>query len=188
MIFALEDLDNFNKFNEDLEVFESVNIKDTCVELAKAEWPDIDIKSEFTAKNWPIKDGDALAKKREAKKKNGDHYKGLKVIRGKASKEYPPRLYYTEEGKSKLVARGLESDENKAKSLFTGGNYAYAEVTVKPNELNDDKYITFYLNSVKFVKTGERLGGQSMLDRFEGIMGGVSDHDPTAGMDDEIDF
>ena len=56
----------------------------------------------------------------------------------------------------------------------------------------DNKYVTFYVNSVVFKKDGERLGGGSHMERLLGVKGGETTYDPTEGMksnlDDEIPF
>ena len=71
------------------------------------------------------------------------------------------------------------------KKLFLPGNYAMLELSIVPNEVNGKCYLTFYVNHVRFKKVGDRIGGgNSMMDRFDGIDGGEGDVDPTAGDDD----
>lgn len=191
MIFPNDDLDKFKVFNEDAGEFEDVDIRKVCVQVAKEEWPDIDVKEacKHGGMKWPIKNGDTLAAELEARKKTGDHYKGCSVITPTASQEFAPSLYVNEGGKRKQLVRGIDADERKGKQLFdTGGNYAYGEVTVKAYEVDEKKFIKFYINAVVFLRAGERLGGTSLMDRFEGTMGGESEVDPTEGLDDEIPF
>ena len=190
MIFEPEDLERFKLFDEDAGTFVDVDIRKICAQVAKDEWPDLNLKEAVAEKelSWPIVKGDKLAAKAEAKKKESEHYKGMEVISASASQEYPPMLYVTENGKRKQIVRGLDTDEQKAKQLFdVGGNFGFAEVTVKAGDVNG-KYVKFYVNSVRFTKAGQRLGGTSMMDRFDGVMGGESDHDATEGLDDEIPF
>jgi hypothetical protein len=187
-IFDPEDMGKFKTFDEGTGKFIDVSLPVVLVELAKAKWPGINVKEAVAAKelDWPIKNGDQLAQKAEAKKKSADHFVGKSIIQLSSSGEYPPNLYMRENGKRKQLARGLDADEKRAASLFVAGSYAYAEVNIKPQETPQGRFITFYLNSVSFSKPGERIGGQSMMDRFDGVEGGASDHDPTGGMDDEI--
>ena len=58
------------------------------------------------------------------------------------------------------------------------GRYAYAELTMVPTQLSDKKYISFYMNTVKFVKSGERLGSGGVFDKFAGTLGGEEDYNP----------
>lgn len=187
MLFPAEQLEEFKLFDEKAQEFITVDVRQVASAVAKEEWAGIDVKAEFqVGKNWPILTGDDLADKKDAAGKSGDAYRGMKVIRAKASNEYPPRLYCSEDGQRKQLVRGLETDENRAKQLFVGGHYAFAEVTCKAQETPQGKFITFYINSVRFLREGERLGSPSLMDRFDGVQGGQEDYDPTAGMDDEI--
>lgn len=199
-IFSLEGIiepDNVKKFkawDENANAFVDVDFAAVCAQLAREAWPGIDLKEEFrVGRNWPIHDGDKLSEKREAKKPGkagNDVTKGMKVIKMKSKEEYPPRLWVPGQGgKGKIqLTQSLEADKGKIKNFFAAGNYGYCEITCRPSEVNDTKYITLYLNSVRYTKEGKRIGGQSMMDRFDGIQGGASEHDPTAGLDDEIPF
>lgn len=186
-----DDLENFKIHDETTDGLVPADIRKIAVQVAKETWgSDFNVKAEFAGK-WPIKKGDDEADKKEAKGKDGDPYRGKYVINAKANEEFPPRLYYRADGKRKQIARGMDSDEARAKQLFAAGNYCVAEVTCKAGESPQGKYITFYVNSVLYVKEGERIGGNSLMDRFDGIEGGISDYDPTEGMaeetlDDEI--
>lgn len=191
MLIEPDNLENFKLHDETTDTFVPVDIRKICVQVCKETWgSDFDVKTEFADK-WPVKKGDVEADKKEAKGKDGDVYRGLYVINAKANEEFPPRLYYKADGKRKQIARGLDTDEARAKQLFAAGNYCFAEVTVKALETPQGKFIAFYVNSVMYLKEGERIGGNSLMDRFDGIEGGISDYDPTEGMaeetlDDEI--
>jgi len=187
MLYEPDALLQFKRPNSDTGEFEDVDIKKVIAEVAKAQWPGINIKEAVAngEMRWPIIKGDKKAEKREAKGKKSDYYKGMEVITAKTGSEFPPRLYYVEGGKVKQITRGMESEEAKAKQMFSGGNYGYAEVNIKAMEVDDKKHVTFYVNSVRYTREGERIGGMSMMDRFEGVQGGVSDHDPTEGADDD---
>lgn len=188
MIFAPDDLTKF-KAPTDEGNFVDVDVRQVLAEIAKEQWPGISLKDEFKqGANWPVHDGDAVSAKREAAGKKGDAYKGNKVIKAKASEAYPPALFYMNGKQRVQIDRANDADLKKAESLFVGGSYAFAEVNIAANETAQGKFLSFYVNRVRFVKTGERLGQQSMMERFDGINGGQSDHDPTDGLDDEIPF
>ena len=196
-IFDIPDLKKFrvaDPENPDTLVESDINL--VVAQIAKAEWPDLEIKTAM-APTWPIKDGDLYAKRQEAKKKNGDAYKGKKLISMKASLEYPPTLYAVIDGKKVTLNRAFEKDMQLAKGLFQGGHYAMAEVNLSPstmkkgvnNETGQDiieYYVTFFLNGIRFVKQGEKFGGQSLMNRFDGVDGGSSGHNPTKSLEDEI--
>jgi hypothetical protein len=190
MIISAGDMGKFKRPNDE-GGFDDVSLAAVAAEVAKAKWPDISVKDAVaTGKlGWPINDGDDLADKKVKKGKSEDSvaaYRGNKIIRAKSNLEFAPRMYYSEEGKRKQINRGLESDEAKATQLFVAGSYAYAEITIRATSYKDD-YVTLYLNSIKYVRQGERLGSASTMDRFDaGISGGEEDYDPTEGMDDDI--
>lgn len=185
MLFDPESMGKFKAPDEASGTFVDVNLAQIAAEVAKEEWNGINVKEAVGsgALGWPINSGDAKADKREMKKKSGDHYRGLKVISAKASLEYPPTLYVkkTDGGWGRMM-RGMDSEESQANNLYAGGNYCFAEINVKAVETPQGNFVTVYVNSVKFLREGERLGGQSLMERFDGIGGGQSDHDPTAGM------
>jgi len=189
MLFDPEDMNSFKRWDEDAQALVDVSVAQVCVEAAKITWPGINVKEEFkVGVNWPIHDGDAWADMKEAKgEKNVDHYRGIKLIKAKTSEDIPPRLYIMENGKRTQLAQAIEADANRAKQFFAGGNYAYAELSCAGVLSGTDKYITFYVNSVVFTRTGDRLGGSSLIDRFEGYKSQSADYDPTEGMDNDLD-
>jgi hypothetical protein len=63
----------------------------------------------------------------------------------------------------------------------------FAELSIVAGD-TPNKYVTCYINSVRFHKDGARLGGTSIMDRFEGVAGGAADHNPKSEDDDEIPF
>lgn len=189
MLFDPEDMKSFKRWDEDAQALVDVDVTRICVEAAKIAWPGINVQEEFkVGKNWPIHDGDTHADQKEAAgKKNVDHYRGIKMIKAKTSQEIPPRLYIMENGKRTQLAQTIEVDANRAKQLFAGGNYAYAELSCAGVVSGNNKYITFYVNSVVFTREGDRLGGSSLMDRFEGYKSQTTDYDPTDGMDGDLD-
>jgi len=189
MIFEAADLQAFKLWNDETGNFEEVDVRQIAAQVAKEQWPGINVKSEFQpGRNWPIHDGDTRAAEQERKGKKGDHYKGMKVIRAGTDESIPPRLYTVENKRRVELVRGDDADKAKIESLFVGGNYALSEVTVKATETPQGRFIKFYLGGTKFVRQGEKLGSPSMMDRFDGITGGSSEHDPTDGLDDDIPF
>ena len=168
-----------------------------AVQLAKERWPEMAnpevLKAELT-KGWPIKKGDVIAAKREAKKKDGAPFKGKLVISAKSYENVKPTLSFFDKtanggkGAYRPLNRSSDVDMAKAEDLFQGGNYFGAELTMKATEVSGTKFITFYINAVRFLGEGEKFGGKGMMDRFDGVYGGESDHNPTEGMDTEIPF
>lgn len=193
MIFAPDDMGKFKIPTAD-GGFEDADLAQLYVRAGKRAFgEDFNAKKSVEARalKWPIVTGEALiAKKLEKGKKreNLDHYDGKRIVSATCSQSYPPSLKYTEGGERKNVHRGLDAEEAKAKNLFYGGAVCIAELSIKGTEVDERMHLVTYFNSVLFVRNGERLGGGSLMDRFDGIDGGESDHDPTAGMDDDIPF
>lgn len=188
MIFEPDALSKVHMLDDKAENgFSEVDLATVLVALAKEKWSGINVKEEF-AKTWPIKNGDTLAKKAEDKKKNADHLKGMKYLNAKSKENVRPKLVVFEGGTKVVLDPEVEADKKKVEKFFVAGSWAKAVVKVMPTEVNENKYLTFYLNELRYVKPGPRIGGVSIMDRFEGVTGGSSDHDPTAGLDDEIPF
>jgi hypothetical protein len=189
-IILNDDMASFHDWDADKGEFHDVELARVCASLAKAEWPEMSVKEAVAhgGLNWPIQNGDALA---ESLGEKGKHYAGARVIRMKANQEYPPKLYFKEGSGRKQIARGTSNGEAQATQYFYSGAYAFAEITVQAGTAGQNKYVTCYVNAVHFVKHGDRLGGASLMDRFDGIHGGESNYDPTGGgadLDDEIPY
>lgn len=191
MIFQPEDMGKFKMVGDGDEIVD-VDISKVCKDLAMKRWPGRELPDLFPKKsngltNWPIKKGDTLVQLEgnKAKPKNVDHLEGMYVITATGSAKYPPQLRYRDKGQIVTLDRESEADMKIVKKLFgVGGYYASAEISLMAHEVDDKCYVTFYLNKVMFKKEGERLGGQSLMDRFDGLDGGESDVDPTAGDND----
>lgn len=192
MIFDADDLDNFQVENRETGKFDLENIQRVCVRVAREKWgDDFDVKGavKHGGLSWPIQDGTARA---DEKGEKGEHYRGKKIIRGKAlalinGRPNSPNLYYEEDGLKQIV-RGTDAATQRAHQLFYGGAICSAELNVVAGDAGGNKYITLYINGVIFEKAGERLGnGQSALEKLRGVKGGQTDYDPTAGMDDDLD-
>lgn len=184
---------------------EDVEIASLLAELAKEAWgtainPETQkpwtVKEMFSGvaqKGWPLKRGDAIADALKAKGKNGEHYRGGRLMALKSNvsdKVQPPVLQIAQKTGLYKINRLLDTDLEKAKQAFVGGNYAVAELNIAASEVGGLKYLTPYLNVVRYTREGAKLGGGggSLMERYEGVSGGQADHDPTAGMDDEIPF
>jgi hypothetical protein len=194
MLFDMDSLTKFKQWDDDKGTFIEVDVQRLAVTLLKERFgADFDAKAahQHGGLHWPFRKGDTLAETKGAK---GDHYKGKMVIRGKAlslikDKPNAPRLYFVDsDGKRKELSRGLDSNIHRANDLFYSGAYFFAELSMVADETAQGKYVTFYVNSVRFVKDGERLGSSSLMDRFDGIQGGAAAVDPTKNLDDEIPF
>lgn len=192
-IFEPDDLKRFKTVDpKDPTKLIDADIQQLLLNIVKAEWGADFKPTELMKGTWPIYSGDTYAAVQQEKGKSGDAYVGKKMLNMKAQQEYPPTLRAVVEGKVKIFNRGLQSDMALAKTLFAGGHYAMAELNLVPYKIGPKKdgsheyYVTSYMNNVRFIKEGERFGGQSMMDRFAGIDGGSSDHDPTADLANEI--
>lgn len=198
-IFDPEDLDKFRAANPETGKSGLVDIRVVSSELAQIQWPGINVKEAVAsgALYWAVHNGDEYAAKKEAEGKDADAYKGKRFIKTKTLQKFAPKLRHrTAEGQNVDLDRGVDSDMDRARDLFVGGNYAYAELTCEAKETPQGKFIVFYLNSICYFKPGERLGGGASMmdsDEYAGVTGGESDYDPTAGLggsdfDDEIPF
>lgn len=183
------------KFKREVdEKLVDVDLTAECKALVKQKWPELELKEMFPKKpdgtnDWPLKKGDDIiaASAKKGKKSNLDFLAGKYQIGTTASVKVPPRLSYFDPktGKWATLDRDNPEDLKVIKKLFLPGNYAMLELSIVPNEVNGKCYLTFYVNHVRFKKVGDRIGGgNSMMDRFDGIEGGEGDVDPTAGDDD----
>lgn len=188
MLLTPEALDEFEGRRDD--EWETMNVKNAMAEVAKAEWPDINLRDAVAngGLKWPLVDGNTKKQQQEAKGKKGDVYENMKVIPIKAKEGYPPQLFVLDQGKFRELSRNNEADMGRAKDLFVGGHYAKASLNLKAMHTPQGRFLVFYCNAVLFVKEGQRIGGMSAEERFGGISGGSADHDPTEGLDDEIPF
>lgn len=212
-MFELPQLDKFQMYDEATKTYSVVNAKQVFANLAAEAWgalPLVDPATQQTVpfsaaklfqfqglKNgqingWALRKGDIMAQYREAAGKRGDFYKGLEVMTMKSyvtDKMPAPQLsYVTGTNTFRNLDRTNPADMELARSLFAGGNYAFAAINVQAKDVAGIHYLVAYLNSIRFTRKGEPLGGQTEMDRFDGISGGVSPHDPTQGMDEEIPF
>lgn len=197
MIFTEEDLPKFRQPDND-GALELVNVKDVCKKLTAIKWPGQDPKVIFSKNvdgvviplaNWPIKNGNKLLEANAKKEKPSklDHLKDMYQITASSNEDKPPKLSYMEAGARRMLSRDNPDDMKIIKRLFLSGFYAIAELSLLAQSTPMGNFVTFYLNHVQFRKEGERIGGGGLMERFEGVLGGESDNDPTlgAGADDD---
>ena len=196
MLITGEQLDKFQVLDDATGELSYVHIEQLALKLSKEKWGgDFNPAQavQHGGMKWPVRKGDdIIAAKDPAKRDRFDHYAGNRVLRAKCASEIngepnAPRLTYTDgAGNTVTINRTVDESKAKAGSLFYPGAYGYAEVNIKPTEVDGRKYITIYLNKIHFVRDGTRIGAASLMDRFTGIHGGQTDFDATEGMGDEI--
>lgn len=177
------DLDKFQVMVGDK--FETKNLKVILAEAARERWgADYNLGEAIKhgGLKWPIKDGNAIAEKRKAQdKKHSDITAGKVVISAKSKVEYAPQLFVLDAGKAVELDR--TKDKDRINKLFVGGMYVVAGLRLKPNETPQGRFLNLYLNSVLYVKPGERIGGIDAATMFADIEGGEAPFDPTVGAD-----
>jgi hypothetical protein len=210
MIFDPADLKKFRAEDGAGHLVE-VDIKQLAVQTAREQFSELVDTDKFKAaflkadgspgKGWPFRDGTAFVadqnSKRQTKGKKdidksiSEAFNGKVIVSAKSYENVKPILSYYDatEKKTKQLSRISDVDMSKAKELFVGGNYAGAELSLRCSQVSGTYYLSFYLNAVRFLSEGEKFGqGNGMMDRFDGVYGGESDHNPTEGMSDEIPF
>jgi len=163
-------------------------LKAKLTEAAKSKWPTRDMKE----LKFPLTTGDRAADKAKAKGKDREFMRGHLVLTARS--KYPPTLAVLENGK--IIT--LESDALKAKykSKFYSGCFVAASVNLVPYVGEEDDNgvskdgVTAYIQSLLWVKDGERLGGtRDQAEVFKSYMGTTTEENPLAGdLDDEIPF
>ena len=172
---------NFKADSVDLK-----GLKSLAVKVARARWPD----RKLSELKFPFSDGDKLADKAKAKKKDGEFQRGLVVVAGRS--KYEPRLAVFENGK-------IVDLEGAARAAAKGKFYPGVEVLATLCLVAYDGVganpdgVTAYLNLVLSTNKGTRIaGGASAAETFKGYAGSAKAEDPTvgaaSGLDDEIPF
>ena len=191
MLCPADDLSKFRTWNEEKGEWKYDNLNSFCGRLAKQRFgDDFDVGAaiKHDGIKWPVTNGDKNAERGE----KYEHYAGHYVVRGKALSEIngrpnAPSLYYMEDGKRKAIARGTDQGNQLAGDMFYGGAWVVVELSAVAGDAGGNKYVTLYMNSVMFIRNDDKFGGgNSLMDRFEGVTGGESDYDPTDGMEEEI--
>ncbi len=198
-ISALDALAAWDILNKDADEFTKGKIEVRLVALAREKWgDDFDVKAavQHGGLSWPFKSGNAKADEKGAK---ADHYRDTKFWRAKALAEIngspnKPSLYDGSGGKLVKLMRSTEAGKQRISELFYGGAICTAELNAVAGTTGENKYVTFYVNSIVFERNGDRLGGGSRIEKLRGVQGGESDIDPSKGMkdaenlDDDIPF
>ncbi len=158
-------------------------LKAKAVEIARAEWPGVDVNTV----GWPFKSGDKRAAERTAKGKDGKLYAGKAVVKSRS--KYAPMVSWVANGKIVEVASTEEAAKANSAKFFNGAE-CLASFNFVPVVVNGNKFITAYLNKVFSTGKGERVGGgRSASEAFKGYVGKATAEDPTQGsVDDDIPF
>lgn len=147
-------------------------MKEKAKAVALAKWPGRPL-SEL---KFPFQDGDKLAAKSEANRKDGTFYKGTVVI--KASSKFQPQVV------------GADKNPILDKGKVYSGIRGYAELNFHAYDgVNGGQDgVKAYVNFVMKSADGKRIAGKDAATVFAGIKGGASGYDPTKGsdLDDDI--
>lgn len=147
---------------------------DKAKAVAAAKWPG----RAYKELKRPFSDGDKMAEKATARKKDGSFYKGMVVL--KASSQFPPTI---------VDASRNPPIETINRKLFYSGAFIQAEVNFVAYDgvgANPDG-ITAYLNAVAFVRDGERIAGRDATKSFKFVQGAKTADNPAAGAASEDD-
>ncbi len=161
-------------------------LKDKAIEVARLVWPGRDLKE----LKFPFKKSDEVAAKKKAKKQDADvsmYTPGTFVMSARSGFEVG--LSWLD---GTTVKDKLDKNDPLVKRKFYHGVWLAVTVNFAPFTGDDDDGITAYLDSVMWMKDGDRIGGRSGADAFRGYVGALSGEDPTAGkasdLSDEISF
>ncbi len=144
------------------------------LEIAQAEWPGRDIRADIAAGrfNWPFVPGAKKQAEAAAKGQDGAVWEGMMILR--ADTLHKPQIV----GPDKLQLL----DE----AAIYSGAWGYAEIAIKAYPAvgaNGTDGVKGYLQFVMKSRDDERIFGRTAEQAFAGISGGVSQVDPTEGMD-----
>lgn len=156
-------------------------LKAVAARVAKEAFPGV----AFSELTFPFKNGDALADKAKAERKNNEFFRGLISIKG--SSQFRPQTAAIVKGV--YVEYDETSNENEVKKQFFPGVECFARFTIKPFE-SRDKGVTAYLDMILATGKGTRLqgAGGNMAEEFKDYIGKVSAVDPTQGMEGSGQF
>lgn len=200
--FAKDALSTF-QYIDDEGAFQTASLNSLCLRAAMAKFQmsqdDLLAAIKHGGIRWPVKDGDKQNERRVNKNQQPrEHYAGTYFINPKSNatdqegnKQPPPTLFKPvrgEDGKptGKRLDLDDENDRKDAEGLFLPGNFVKGRVSLVAGgtEEANNRYITMYLNSLIFVRTGPRIQyGMSAEATFGGIDGGEFEIDPTEGME-----
>lgn len=176
-------------FVADPDHVDVVALKAKFAEVARARWPGRDfaqLKFPITTGAKMIANSLKMAEKKSTAPKAYPFFEG-NVLVFKARSKFRPVLGRIVNGK---VIDLTEADMKSGK-YFYGGGYVVPEFGINTYiaEKADDKDgLNLFLNSLLWVKDGEKVGGgqASAAEKFSAFAGTVTDVSP--GTDDEIPF
>jgi hypothetical protein len=165
------------------------DVKKLVATVARAKWPGRDLKELAL----PFKSGEseanaALARANKAGKNWGEDRVAF----------YRRNIVLKTSSKFKPFVVGVDGKDVIEASVAYNGVFCTAEINfVAYDRINPDAKdgVKAYLNGIRVLGGGERIGGRDGASAFAGIKGGKSDFDPTGGdntilnnVDDETPF
>ena len=186
-------------FYMDPEHADVAGMKKSLVDAAKAKWPGLNIGEEIKAGKLklPFTTGDKMIEKRNKKlvaagkdvDDKMDFLKGKVVF--KASSTFPIALGVRVKGQGDIDV----TNQNKGvhKDAYYNGCLGLGAFTYRAYDAikeDDNPGVKAYLDMVHSLNTGphHKISGRSAADTFKGVAGAAVGEDPTAGMEDEIQF
>lgn len=162
---------------EDVPTLADVQRK--ALSMAQAKWSGRDLRADIGGGqfNWPFVPGKTQIEKAQAKGNDGAPYEGMMTL--KASTQYKPQVV----GPDKTTI--LNED-----AIYSGA-WGHAEINFKAYDgvSGGNDGVKAYLNFVMKSRDDDRIFGRTVAQAFAGIKGGVSQVDPTEGMDkDDLPF
>ena len=182
----------------DLDHPDVAPLKTLILQVAKTEWPALDINAAVKANVFhiPFAYGNKLIEARTAvlaaggKEPDGkyDFQKDKIIFNSSTGEKYPPALgVRTKQGDIDL------SPDNQGlhKNAFYTGCLGLGVFNVKPYTISaTNKGVKLYLTTVHSLNSGARIqvGGRSASETFKGVAGSAVAENPEAGMDEEVPF
>ena len=173
-------------------------LKKLILDVAKAEWPALDINAAVKANIFriPFTSGNKLiADRNEQLKAEGKEpdekyafQKDRIIFNSSTGEKYPPALGVRVDGKDIDVT---PENRHLYKDAFYTGCMGLAVFNVKAYTISaNNKGVKLYLTVAHSLKTGTRIsiGGRSAAETFKGVAGSAVAENPTDGMDDDIPF
>ena len=154
------------------------DVQRKALTVAKAKWPNRDLRADINGGkfNWPFVPGAVAAAKARDKGKDGDAYDGTMTL--KTSTKFKPQVV----GPDKAAILNEDTIYSGAWGHAEIKLWAYDGVSGGPDG------VKAYLNFVMKSRDDDRIFGRTAEQAFAGIKGGVSQVDPTAGMDEIIAY
>lgn len=163
------------------------NLKAAMMAAAKQKWPSRDLKElkfPLTTGAKKIETEKKMAAKKNAEPRSQAFFEGNTLVIT-ARSDFEPGLAKLVNGK----VIEISGPTRAACKDFYNGCYVipvFAFVPYDAKKADDPDGVTAYLQSLLWVKDGERIGGGSVVSKFAAYAGTVTDQSP--GSDDEISF